>query len=1098
MSAIIDVKCALTQKALDALCNKFHILEEFWKFPEAFLCLVGLSCHYTLDEETYPRFLYKNREEMDIFAFIHTLDPTKVKFFKRERNEGEPILLETIIGRTNLLLLVAPDRAKSELDASVERHFDEGGSGNQMEQVDFAGDRKDGDSQPVIEAVDTVVEDLREDNGTPSGIFVCGKSKSALKRLLVGDVLNVKVEVVAMPTLPFMTTSISCTPKCEGGDHIDFATGLNLRAIGAPSRSSVLIMTTVTTITSTVDPASVAYKKLVKPFLFWVDSFLAGETDPTTSVFSDLTGIDFLVGAFFASVRGMKHDQLFTEFNVGATRQMSLIAEVRMRAKYNVKENKRLKSVAERQVELLKVKEGEIENFKAQLLLREAEAAEAIRPSTQASNFEAVEKSFQDETNVLKERNAILEKEWNALDVKVTELELNDLNALITSVKSQNEILVDWVHELEISSLGLQEKVTMYESCMDQVEKFQDDRIKVVNDKFDKLYTEFVKMALHLEEKFYLHLLTTVSRRRWLLTYDIKLAIVKYLNSPEYLSALGAAIGKAIKKGMQDGLSARIVHGKEGRALTDVAAHNPSAKVNYTSALQQLQHVNFFLLAELKSNKDANVEAMMNILHLEGPLAKKLGLNELQPNVDQLMVLIHRSPDKVVLGAITLSLALDVSSFWVRRIRENIANQRSALRDVFVPIVDPLSAAILIGMEGTFNTAPATTNTNTALSTTFASASSIDPISVDDYEVVGAGDQAVGDENVASFPNVYDAELNTPEPELASLFQMACFVAPVDEVSWLETCVANPDIIVFFHHSFALCFLNCFMLSFSSKIFRIIAFFPYVSENGVSSLLDLIIVCVSTCLAAYDSCLPLFFWKNFLREPVRSALLTMHPLPDVKDAYNNVSREESHRGFLSPLVLNDEGKTSLVENGSSPLLRNKTTDNINLYQEEDSVVETHGLTRSSRQTKVPTRFNDFVAYSNAKKPIGCKWLFKIKYKSSRDIERYKARLVTKGFNQREGFNYDETFSLVVKMVTVRCVISIAVKMNWPLYQLDVNNAFLYDDLIKDVYMTLPQGFNNDNGTKSKFDYSLYVKRYGYVFVALLLYVDDIVINGNDE
>ncbi|GJY45216.1 hypothetical protein Tco_0433429 [Tanacetum coccineum] len=51
----------------------------FQKFPEAFMCLVGLSRHYTLDEETYPQFLHKNEEEMDIFAFIHTSDPTKVK-----------------------------------------------------------------------------------------------------------------------------------------------------------------------------------------------------------------------------------------------------------------------------------------------------------------------------------------------------------------------------------------------------------------------------------------------------------------------------------------------------------------------------------------------------------------------------------------------------------------------------------------------------------------------------------------------------------------------------------------------------------------------------------------------------------------------------------------------------------------------------------------------------------------------------------------------------------------------------------------------------------------------------------------------------------
>ncbi|GKG62159.1 hypothetical protein Tco_0632063, partial [Tanacetum coccineum] len=77
----------------------------------------------------------------------------------------------------------------------------------------------------------------------------------------------------------------------------------------------------------------------------------------------------------------------------------------------------------ERQGELLKVREGEIENLKAHLLLRETEAAKAIRLRADASNFKAVEKPLRDETNTLKERNAILEKERNALDVKVTELE---------------------------------------------------------------------------------------------------------------------------------------------------------------------------------------------------------------------------------------------------------------------------------------------------------------------------------------------------------------------------------------------------------------------------------------------------------------------------------------------------------------------------------------------------------------------------------------------------------------------------------------------------------------------------------------------------
>ncbi|GKF94148.1 hypothetical protein Tco_0283848, partial [Tanacetum coccineum] len=74
----------------------------------------------------------------------------------------------------------------------------------------------------------------------------------------------------------------------------------------------------------------------------------------------------------------MDHDLLFIEFNVRAARQVSLSAEVRMRVEYNIKKKRKLKTVVDEHADLLKVRKGEIESLRAQLLLKEAEATEVI------------------------------------------------------------------------------------------------------------------------------------------------------------------------------------------------------------------------------------------------------------------------------------------------------------------------------------------------------------------------------------------------------------------------------------------------------------------------------------------------------------------------------------------------------------------------------------------------------------------------------------------------------------------------------------------------------------------------------------------------
>jgi len=165
------------------------------------------------------------------------------------------------------------------------------------------------------------------------------------------------------------------------------------------------------------------------------------------------------------------------------------------------------------------------------------------------------------------------------------------------------------------------------------------------------------------------------------------------------------------------------------------------------------------------------------------------------------------------------------------------------------------------------------------------------------------------------------------------------------------------------------------------------------------------------------------------------------------------------------------------------------------------------------------------------KPIGCKWIYKRKRGADGRVKTYKARLVAKGYTQKEGIDYEETFSPVAMLKSIRILLSIAAHLDYEIWQMDVKTAFLNGRLEESIYMIQPEGFiaKGQEHRVCKLQRSIYglkqasrswnirfdqaVKSFGFEqsidepcvyskikdgkVVFLILYVDDILIIGND-
>ncbi|GJY89584.1 hypothetical protein Tco_0504780 [Tanacetum coccineum] len=173
----------------------------FQKFLEPFLCLIGMSHNYTLDEDTYPTFLHDDRTEMDLFAFIQVVDPTKVKVGEWERSEEEARLLDSTVGRVG--------------DSTT-------GGSHDAETKSAMGVR-------IIVAENVTAERPKRPRKKRQAATDVGE-------VLASSMLNVEASVAVVVTLPMVTSSVSATPKHESDPPTNSITGLNLRTLGPTER----------------------------------------------------------------------------------------------------------------------------------------------------------------------------------------------------------------------------------------------------------------------------------------------------------------------------------------------------------------------------------------------------------------------------------------------------------------------------------------------------------------------------------------------------------------------------------------------------------------------------------------------------------------------------------------------------------------------------------------------------------------------------------------------------------------------------------------------------------------------------------------------
>ncbi|GKC82336.1 hypothetical protein Tco_1138053 [Tanacetum coccineum] len=661
----------MTQEMVDSFCENFYILAEV---------------HPTAPgrDKTIAQF----PADMGLLDFIKTANPRKVWAMEVQKGDDQVTFV-----REYPTLLHAPGVAKENSYLELADPNEGTAMVRQSDEEVVTEQPKKIKKKRLIKQSNVLpAKKLRTDH--PSLAFgIEGKNLAGLDQIMsVGSCLLAREQSATPSVAP---------PSQESEGFVDFSAQASLQI-------RILWGGTSSTLSAPIDTAAAITTSTKAKLAADVNPDLAGPSQLEESEgrnitndsllddgFSFRTLVDHVAPpAFFSTLRSMDCDQLYTEFNVGAARQICLRSEVRSHAEHELelKEKQNANYVA--RGKLLEEKDSEILRLKSQLAEKEAEAAEVVRLRDQVSSLSEEKSALTAEVSALKVTLTQKDHDISLLDSCATHIEsaLNDAQVAytedgtkITSLASESDRLASEVSSLRVGFKDFKEKMEIQ----------QEEQAQELYNRVVELEAHVMDVSCRLEGEFYPTYLTLFAGRRWLLTHGIQLALLKCLKSSEYQGILGHALGQAVDFGMQEGLEAGHEHGVARRSLSVVDAYNPEvASADYVNAVKALKDAHFPLVDLLKSKKDVWMDEVLDCFLLDGPLAELSEVASLQPCIEQLSIPIHHVGDKTAVGETSLSFEL----MNVHAHAEGAKKHAAALRQLMMEIVSvPLSSQTWVG-----------------------------------------------------------------------------------------------------------------------------------------------------------------------------------------------------------------------------------------------------------------------------------------------------------------------------------------------------------------------------------------------------------------